>query len=137
MYLIPILTAPIKEMKTTSIVQIWMFLERNGTHCIEIDSVEEAAKFAEMNGFPLFHPPVRQGELVFLFVDPKCKELESFYTWTEIQPGEQPMREVWRPFLWVKPLDGLDVWGTNQYLGEIQITPNRSVLEIIGAALSG
>jgi len=130
MHLVPILS--VNHGKTAKIVQYWMFLERNGTYCIEIDSVEGAKAFAEENGFPLLREPVKVDDLVFLFIDPNSEGLESFYTWSEVQPA-QPLREVWRPFLWVSPVNGEDMWGTNQYLSEIQITPKKTVFDVIGA----
>lgn len=129
MYLVPILMKPVNELKTGLLQQIWIFLERNGTYCMEISSLEEAKEFAEENGFPLMKEPVVVGDLIFLFIEPKCKELQSFYTWGEIHPGDQPMREVWRPFLWVDAVS--DMWGTNQYLNDIQLTPTKSVSHIL------
>lgn len=134
MYLVPILMKPVNQLKNGLLQQIWIFLERNGTHCMEIGSLDGAKAFAEENGFPLMKEPVQIGDLIFLFIEPKCKELESFYTWSEVAPNEQPMREVWRPFLWVDAV--ADLWGTNQYLNEIQLTPTKSVSDILSAVTS-
>ena len=129
MYVVPILMKPVSQLKNGLLKQIWIFLERNGTHCISIDSLEGAKAFAEENEFPLEKEPIQIGDLIFLFIKPKCKELESFYTWGEVAPNQQPMREVWRPFLWVDAV--ADLWGTNQYLNEIQLTPTKSVSDIL------
>ena len=42
-----------------------------------------------------------------------------------------PMKEVWRPFLWVNTAE--DLWGTNQYLNNIMLTENKSVYDIISS----
>jgi hypothetical protein len=131
MLVIPIVVTPIHKMVSVNIVQVWMFLERNGTHAIYVDSVEDALAFAKENGFPLLDKPIVTNDVIYLLVDSKCKELASFYSWGEIQPNSIPMKEVWRPFLWVK--DEGDVWGTNQYLNEIKVSPTLSVYDIVYA----
>ena len=131
MFVIPILAVPLQKIMAVNIVQIWMFLERNGTHAIQVDNLESALAFAKENEFPLVAEPYITNEIVFLFVDPKCKELASFYSWSEIHSNDIPMKEVWRPFLWVK--DSKDMWGTNQYLNDIKVTSNTSVYDIIDA----
>ena len=64
MYLVPILMKPVNELKNGSLKQFWMFLERNGTYCMEISSLEGAKEFAEENGFPLMKEPVVVGDLI-------------------------------------------------------------------------
>ena len=110
-----------------------MFLERNGTHAIHVDSVEDALAFAKENGFSLVGEPIINKDVVYLLVDSKSKELASFYTWGEIQPNTTPMKEVWRPFLWVK--DKGDMWGTNQYLSDIKVGPTISIYDVVSAFL--
>jgi hypothetical protein len=129
MFVIPVLAVPLQNV--INIVQVWMFLERNGTHAIEVEGKEEALSFAEQNGFQILGEPVVRGDIIFLLIDPKCKDLGSFYTWSEITPSQQPMKEVWRPFLWVKAAE--DLWGTNQYLNEIMLTKDRSVYNVVSA----
>ena len=129
MFVIPVLAVPLQNV--INIVQVWMFLERNGTHAIEVDGLEDALSFASQNGFDVLGEPAVRGDIIFLLIDPKCKELGSFYTWSEITPNQQPMKEVWRPFLWVKAAE--DLWGTNQYLNEIMLTKDRSVYNVVSA----
>ena len=125
-------------MKKNTLNQYWIFLERNGTYCMEITSIDSAKTFAEENGLPLIKEPVQIGDLIFLFIEPNSIELQSFYTWDEIHPSDQPMREVWRPFLWIdSTIDSkIDMWGTNQYLNEIQLTPTKTVSDILTILLS-
>jgi hypothetical protein len=129
MFVIPVLAVPLQNV--INIVQVWMFLERNGSHAIEVEDKEEALIFAEQNGFQILGEPVVRGDIVFLLIDPKCKDLGSFYTWSEITPSQQPMKEVWRPFLWVKAAE--DLWGTNQYLNEIMLTKDKSVYSLLNS----
>ena len=129
MFVIPVLAVPLQKMVSVNIVQIWVFLERNGTHAIQVEDVGEAIQFAKENGFSLIMEPIVNNNVVYLLVDPKCKELKSFYSWGEIQTNDVPMKEVWRPFLWVK--DNTDVWGTNQYLNDIKVGPNVSIYDIL------
>ena len=132
MFVIPVLAIPIKKVMSVNILQIWMFLERNGTHAIQVDNLQGALEFAKENEFTIVSEPVVHNDIIFLMIDPKCKELNSFYSWGEIQPNETPMKEVWRPFLWVK---AGDMWGTNQYLNDIKVSPTSSVYEIIHTLL--
>ena len=129
MFVIPVLAVPVQKMVSVNIIQIWVFLERNGTHAIHVENVEEALHFARENGFSLMTAPVVNNNIIYLLVDPKCKELKSFYSWGEIQTNDMPMKEVWRPFLWVR--DTTDIWGTNQYLNDIKVGPNVSVYDIL------
>jgi len=135
MFVIPVLAVPLQKMVSVNIIQIWVFLERNGTHAIHVENVEEALHFARENGFSLMMEPVVNNNIVYLLVDPKCKELKSFYSWGEIQMNDMPMKEVWRPFLWVR--DTTDIWGTNQYLNDIKVGPNVSVYDVLTHFESG
>jgi len=127
MYVIPILTKSLE--KNVNLLQVWMFLERNGTHAIEVNSLDEAVDFAKENGFKILGKPVVRENIVFLMIDSSSKELSSFYTWSDIQHNQMPMKEIWRPFLWVMTSE--DLWGTNQYLNNIMLTENKSVYDII------
>jgi len=79
--------------------QIWLFLERNGTHLIEED---DAHSFAVENG--LAHTPVfiERDDIRYLEVKPDHPGLDQFYSWGDIVPGMIPAKEVWRPFLWLE-----------------------------------
>lgn len=130
MYVIPILRRSLQ--KSANLLEVvWMFLERNGTHAIEVSSVDEALYFARENGFQIVGKPVVKENIVFLMIDSSCKELSSFYTWSDIQHNQMPMKEIWRPFLWVNTAE--DLWGTNQYLNNIMLTENKSVYNIISS----
>jgi len=131
MYIIPIIVKPIETTYDTVIKQVWMFLERNGTHCMTVNSIKEAKEFATMNEIPLTGAPIVSGNFIYLPVDSSA-DLSSFYQWNEIRLNEQPMKEVWRSFLWIvlKNSDE-DVWGTNKFLKDIFIAGNESVYGVI------
>jgi hypothetical protein len=57
--------------------------------------------------------------------------LDLFYTWNETRMDEQPMRAVWRPFVWITNPAQEDIWGTNMYLGNIEIAKGKTVLDVI------
>lgn len=127
MYIIPLLSIPLKAGTSVSssnpspLQQIWLFLERNATHLIEIptgeaDGTTYAKEFAEENGFTLLREPELADEYVFLFVDPGDPGLADFYTWREIAPASTPLKEGWRPFLWARYDKEL-----NRFLEEIQL----------------
>ena len=116
MYLIPIYARQINENSHSRVYQCWVLLERNGTAVLEIPSVEAANEFAAENEITLQGSARVAGEFVILPVDPIHTALQNFYTWSEVAPGDLPMREVWRPFLWIIGKDGSDVWGTNSML---------------------
>jgi len=131
MYVVPIIIKSIDTRYDTVIKQVWMLLERNGTHCISVESEEEAAEFAIINDIQLTGKPIISGPFVYLPVEP-TSNLSAFYLWSEIKPNEQPMKEVWRSFLWVI-LKGSedDVWGTNLFLKDIFIAGQHSVYKIL------
>jgi len=132
MYLIPIYAKQINENSHSRVYQCWILLERNGSAAIEIASVEAAAQFAAENEITLAAPPKQVGDFVILPVDPIHTALENFYTWSEVAPGDLPMREVWRPFLWLVGKDGGgDVWGTNTQLESIEIAAKVSVSDAL------
>ena len=131
MYLVPIFTKNIKKSEGIQIKQVWIFLERNGTQCIHVNSLEDAMGFVSINQLPLTGVPILSGPFIFLPVDSKA-DLSSFYLWSEIRPNEHPMKEVWRSFLWILHADsGEDIWGTNGFLRDISIADSHSVFTII------
>jgi len=131
MYIIPIIVKPIETTYDTVIKQVWVFLERNGTHCMIVNSVKEAKEFAVTNEFPLTGAPIVSGNFIYLPVD-STADLSSFYLWNEVRPTEQPMKEVWRSFLWIVMKNSHeDVWGTNKFLKDIFIAGNNSVYGVI------
>ena len=125
MYVVPIYRQKINESAIADTYQCWILLERNGTLCISVDSVEQAAAFAEDNALALRRAPIHSGPYIFLDVDGEKTSLADFYTWSDILVGEQPLREVWRPFLWMvsKRSEEEDIWGTNTYLNFLVCAP--------------
>ena len=132
MYIIPIFTKTIKADADHSIEQVWIFLERNGAHCISVGSLQEATEFLKINEIPCSAAPLVSQQFIYATV-PADSDLSSFYVWSDIKLNEQPMKEVWRSFLWIRVLNSEeDVWGTNQFLKEIRIAGSDSVHTIIG-----
>jgi len=133
MFLVPIYTQKISEMELFTIYQCWLLLERNGTHCISVNSEADAEGFIKENGIALQTPPKREGNLIFLDVDKDNTALEEFYSWAEVHPNDQPPKEVWRPFLWQvsKKEAGKDVWGTNNYLKLLECAPPNDTIRTI------
>jgi hypothetical protein len=133
MYIIPIFHVPLKE----SVSQIWLFLERNATHLIEVpqagsvDPLEYAATFAADNGIPLLSAPVSSSSSIFLHVDASHPGLADFYTWREIPPGTTPPKEGWRPFVWSSNDPSLNRFLEEIHLGGDAIHPHTafSVIE--------
>ena len=109
-----------------------MLLDRNGTFCTSIETIEDAQAYATENVIPLSAPPVAVNGFVFLLVKQTSSLLDQFYTWNETPPDEQPMRTVWRPFLWVvsSNLED-DIWGTNIFLKDIFLGNILSAFDII------
>lgn len=134
MFILPFL----RLLKNSSgLEQFWLFLERNGTHLIELQNMEEdaaiayAKEFAEVNELVLKDEPFCVNDIVFCEIVPDSKELVGFYTWKETPAGTTP-REVWRPFLWMKYSDP---WGVNRLMDSLQLSESShtvySVLEQI------
>ena len=116
---------PYISMKVKACTQVWLFLERNGTHLIEVG---DARAFAIDNGFsddPTFKSV---GDILYLEVDHLRPGLSSFYTWEEVVPGTIPAKELWRPFLWLP--------GTEHLLAETRLSANHTALSIIKGILS-
>jgi hypothetical protein len=121
MFVVPILSY---NRDGTDLTHFWVFLERNGTHLIEIDAtpetaVDAATNFLSLNGLPYMDTPIVAGDLIFAQIDPKSKDLASFYTWREISQGTT--KEVWRPFLWLSNRDNTDPFGVNKLLDNISL----------------
>ena len=122
MFIVPYLKNGFKGM-----TQIWLFLERNGYHLIEIGGLEEAVAFAEENGMNGI--PRQVDDLILL---PVSKEgLADFYSWSEVAPGTIPAKELWRPFIWTSGNEGV-----NQLLESVQLGPKHTALSILKAILS-
>jgi hypothetical protein len=132
MYIVPILVKTVQTTEDTMIKQVWLFLERNGSHCISVASVEDAKAFLKTNEFSLAQPVIVSGQFIYAPISATA-DLSSFYSWGEVRPNEYPMKEVWRSFLWVvDPKSNDDVWGTNVFLKDICIAGSETVHSIIG-----
>jgi hypothetical protein len=132
MYIVPIAT----RARGSDIQQIWLLLERNGTHLMSVDTignspVSSAEQFADANGLVLSSEPFESHGLIFLPVDCDKTDMSSFYSWREVLPGTVPSKEVWRQFVWAS--DSLDV---NLLLNSILIgDPEYSVYSVLNAYL--
>lgn len=134
MYVIPIFERTINSIDTACIKQIWMLLERNGTYCSTVETVEDAIAYATENDIPLKGgEPVVSAPFIFLPVDSTSDQLDLFYTWNETRVDEQPMRHCWRPFSWIYSNTNAndDIWGTNVYLKDDFIGDNISVFDVV------
>ena len=130
--MVPIFYKTINSFDATTMRQVWLLLERNGTFCSSVESVEDAATYATENEIPLAGAPFLRGGAVFLPVDSASSLLDQFYTWNETRPDEQPMRTVWRPFIWITANNSdSDVWGTNVHLKDVLVGNGLSVFQII------
>lgn len=149
---------PILRVKKASPVleQFWLFMERNGTHLIALEGGGEgedataakaaAREFCEVNELTAAADPFCSGPFVFVSVDPADKDLAGFYSWAETPPGTVPLREVWRPFLWVHSASGgaggaadsnsMDPWGVNKLLDAIQVAEGISIHTVLQAFLA-
>ena len=107
--------------------QVWILLERNGSHLIEIGGLEEAVAFTSENG--LKGVPIKAGDLILLPVEKEG--LEAFYSWGEVAPGTIPAKELWRPFLWTTGNEGV-----NPLLESVQLGPKHTALSILITILS-
>ena len=125
--------------RTATLAQAWLFLERNGTHLMELETppttteeaVAAARDFLETNELEAAEKPFLIEDYLFVPVDTTDKDLVNFYTWRETPAGTTPMREVWRPFLWVEAADGRDCWGVNGFLKDISLGPTSSAYSVL------
>lgn len=125
MFILPFVQLP---QRAVGLQQIWLFLERNGTHLIEVDratqedATQYAKEFMELNGLSSAAPPFFAENVVFCPVDPSAATLKDCYTWKETPSGTVPPREVWRTFLWVSSEEGQDPWGVNTLMSGIRLS---------------
>ena len=138
MYIVPILSRPNVEK---DLKQFWIFLERNGSHLIQLDATQDTASqaakdFLATNEMQGLGEPIVAGELVFVAIDPMSKDLSSFYTWREVAPGTIPSKEVWRSFLWLSTKDASDPFGVNKLLETISLaSPTHSAFSVVSTYL--
>ena len=138
MFLLPYVKLPPREV---GIQQLWLFLERNGTHLIEIDvadvsgAIQHATEFLEMNGLDLSGEIFYANDIVFCSIEPSCRTLVDCYTWAETPSGTTPAREVWRSFLWISSPDKSDPWGVNSAMTAIPLSPAHTAHSVLQAIL--
>ncbi len=127
MYLIPVYA----QTWNDTLTQYWLLLERNGTHCIEVESMAAATAFAEENDIPgRFITANSLPNVIFLLVDSGAKNLSDFYSWREITPGPATTpKEVWRNFIWTSSKDSDDFLGVNTFLANVSIGPSLTVYD--------
>ena len=119
MFLLPFIHIP---NRAPGLHQVWLFLERNGSHMIDIqcntpdEGVHHAKEFLELNDLKGDAPPFCINNIVFCPVNSDTPDLVNFYTWKETPVGTSPQKEVWRPFFWAHAEDGSDPWGVNKMM---------------------
>ncbi len=139
MFIIPILEC---KLRAPNIRQVWMLLERNGSHLIPIpkDVVGTTSVNAYVEAFLTENemvsngPHTQKGAYVFVPIDPERTELDQFWNWKEIAPGTLPVREAWRTFFWVidEAAATPDSWGVNQFLQDILLAePPHTAHEVL------
>ena len=131
MYVVPIFERVINSMEGGEMKQIWVLLERNGTYCSSVETLEDATTYANENDIPILGQPVKSKNFIFLHVDSASHLLDQFFSWNETSPDEQPMRTVWRPFLWISNDSSEDVWGVNTHLKDVQVGQSVSAFDLI------
>ena len=133
MFLLPLMR--ISE-KSPGLQQIWLFLERNGTHlieCAEEEAIQHAKEFATLNDMELDAEPYCVKDIVFCPIKRTSPDLENFYTWKETPAGTTPPREVWRSFLWTTSEGNMDPWGVNRLLDSISLSDSHTAFSILSA----
>jgi hypothetical protein len=134
MFLLPYVKLP---NRAEGFQQVWLFLERNGTHLIEIDvadvsgGIQYATEFLELNGFTTVADIFYDNGIVFCPIDPACSALAECYTWKETPSGTTPVREVWRTFLWISAADKPDPWGVNSAMSEISLSDTHTAYSVL------
>ena len=83
---------------------------------MSVGGPEEAVAFAAENELTV-HSTHVYNDHAYLEIAPS-DALTEFYTWADVTPGQQPLREVWRPFVWSAP----DV-GCNEALETVELGP--------------
>jgi len=135
MFIVPVLY----KSRATELQQLWIFLERNGTHLIELtataeNAIDAAKEFLTTNEMTGVGQPIIVGDLVFVEIDPASKDMASFYTWREVPPGTIPSKEVWRSFLWLSSKENVDPFGVNRLLDSISLAePSHSAFSVLTA----
>jgi hypothetical protein len=131
MFILPYIRMP---ERSPGLQQFWLFLERNGSHLIEIDAsdnaVEFAKEFAELNGLALLEEPRCIDDIVYCHVEPTKSDISSCYSWKETVPGTEP-KEAWRTFLWATAADNTDPWGVNRLMDGISISEKNTVYSVL------
>lgn len=141
-YCIPYFTNEMAEAGTPSVKQVWLFLDKNGTGAIHLDTptgedpTAAAEEFFENNELVSTGEPVycNESDLVLSMVDiDSTPDINAFYTWSEIDPAEQPPKEAWRLFLWMQEstVDQFDAWGVNSYLKTLSLAPGINVYDVL------
>lgn len=134
MFLLPYVKLP---NRVEGLQQVWLFLERNGNHLIEIDttdisgSIEHATEFLELNGFLAAGDIFFDNGIVFCPIEPSCSSLGDCYTWKETPSGTTPVREVWRTFIWISSADKIDLWGVNSAMNEISLSETHTAYSVL------
>jgi len=124
MFLVPYILLP----KSPTLHCIWLFLERNGTHLIEVAG--SISEFLEANELVAAAPPRTVGDITFVEISPNS-DLASFYTWKETPPGTTPSREVWRAFLWAFSDTDEDPWGVNRQMETITLSQSYTAYSVL------
>jgi hypothetical protein len=119
MYIVPIIHAEIQTDEKYSLIKCAMLLDRNGSSCLLNNS--SVKEFCMSNELIIEGEPLVINNLTFVRINPVQTNLETFYTWSEVTPASQPMKEVWRYFIWNNEVN--DIWGTNTYLDSIDCSP--------------
>jgi len=134
MFLLPYVKLP---NRVDGFHQVWLFLERNGTHLIEIDSadisgaIQHATDFLALNEFTAAAEIFCDDRIVFCPIEPSCDTLAQCYTWKETPSGTTPAREVWRPFIWIASAEKTDPWGVNSAMSEISLSENNNAYSVL------
>jgi hypothetical protein len=131
MFILPYIRMP---ERSPGLQQIWLFLERNGSHLIEIDAsdnaVDHAKEFAELNGLSLLEEPRCIDDIVYCPIEPTKSDISSCYSWKETTPGTEP-KEAWRSFLWATAADNTDPWGVNRLMDGISLSEKNTVYSVL------
>lgn len=137
MFLLPFIHVP---NKAPGLHQIWLFLERNGSHMIEFqcDTPEEgmnhATEFLNLNDLK-GGEPFCVNDVVFCPVKSDTPDLVNFYTWKETPVGTTPQKEAWRSFLWAHADDATDPWGVNRMMESILLSDKGHNVHSVIAAI--
>lgn len=138
-----------RSLPNSEFEQIWLFLERGGTHLFRLEAVDPAAAlvearvFLEGNDIAVNRLDVDgEGGSVFAEINAAKTDLAMFYSWGEVPLGTPSVKEMWRPFLWHRGsadnASDMNIWLEEITLGESpKITAGECVLWIQCAGGSG